>query len=201
MAYQQVKTFSVSKMGKTKGMCLQNCRLGFGITSGTYPSAVADMNAQKKSGTFHAGTPPKDISVPVYCDTVSQYEHIIVSHKGVCYSDGVKTSISNFKVFGWGEYCDGQRVVKAVATPAPSKGFLPAKGYWARGDNDARIGTLASFMRKTFPSYTSAKALGNIYGDNLISAIRTFQRKTGLVADGMTGPKTYEALKKYGFKA
>lgn len=78
--------------------------------------------------------------------------------------------------------------------------FLPARGYFKRGDNNANVGKIASFMRKTFPSYTSTKALGNIYGTNLISAIKEFQRRTGLTADGFTGPITLAKLCKYGFK-
>lgn len=203
MAYQQVKNFNPAKMGTQKGWCLQNCRLGFGITTGKYASAKADMNAQKANGTFHTGAVPTNVAVPVYCDTVSQYEHVVVADHGVWYSDGKKVTPTTFKVFGWGECCDGQRVVKWVAdpTPAPTQGFLPPKGYWTKGDKDPRVGELARFMRNTFPAYTNVKALGNLYGDYLMSSIRTFQRKTGLVADANCGPKTYAMLKKYGFKA
>ena len=33
--WQQVRSFSLSRMGTTPGYCLMNCRLGFGINSGT----------------------------------------------------------------------------------------------------------------------------------------------------------------------
>lgn len=72
----------------------------------------------------------------------------------------------------------------ADPTPAPSTGFLPAKGYWTVGDNDARIGRLATFMRNNFPFYTPASALGNYYGKYIAGAIKEFQRRTGLQADG-----------------
>lgn len=86
-------------------------------------------------------------------------------------------------------------------TPTPSgDGFLPPKGYWASGDNDQRIAQEAAFLRKTFPAYTSAKALGPQYGPNLIKAVREFQRRTGLKSDGMTGPITYAKLQQYGFR-
>lgn len=85
--------------------------------------------------------------------------------------------------------------------PTPAKdGFLPTKGYWASGDNDQRIAQEAAFLRKTFPAYTSAKALGPQYGPNLIKAVKEFQRRTGLTPDGMTGPLTYAKLQQYGFK-
>lgn len=85
--------------------------------------------------------------------------------------------------------------------PTPAKdGFLPPRGWWQKGDNDARVGRLATFMRKYFPAYTPAAALGNYYGVNLIGAIKEFQRRNRLEADGCVGKITYAALKKYGFK-
>lgn len=87
-----------------------------------------------------------------------------------------------------------------ASTPVSTNNFLPARGYFKRGDNNANVGKIASFMRKTFPSYTSVKALGNLYGPNLIASIKEFQRRTGLVADGMTGPKTLAKLVEYGFR-
>lgn len=89
----------------------------------------------------------------------------------------------------------------STVVPVPqTNSFLPARGYFKRGDNNANVGKIASFMRKTFPSYTSVKALGNLYGPNLIASIKEFQRRTGLVADGCTGPKTLAKLVEYGFR-
>lgn len=83
------------------------------------------------------------------------------------------------------------------------KSFLPSKGYWGKGDCDERIGELAEFMRKTFPAYTNAAALGNYYGPNIMSAIKEFQKRVGMKSkdcDGNTGPLTYDKLKQFGFK-
>lgn len=89
----------------------------------------------------------------------------------------------------------------APKPPKPANSFFPARGYFKKGDVSPNVGKVATFMRKVFPSYTSEKALGNLYGDNLIKAITEFQRRTGLKPDGYLGPKTLEMLKKYGFKA
>ena len=78
--------------------------------------------------------------------------------------------------------------------------FLPSRGYFTKGDVSENVGKIASFMRKTFPSYTSAAALGNTYGVNLIAAVKEFQKRTGLEADGNFGPLTLAELKKHGFK-
>lgn len=84
--------------------------------------------------------------------------------------------------------------------PAPTSSFLPSRGYFKQGDKGENVSKIATFMRKTFPSYTSAKALGPIFGPNLVAAIKEFQRRTGLVADGMIGPITLAKLAQYGFK-
>lgn len=91
-------------------------------------------------------------------------------------------------------------ILRPTPTPTPTDGFLPSKGYWSRYDKDARVNQLSKFMRSKFPAYTPAKALGPVYGDNLWKSIKEFQKRTGLTADGNTGPKTYAMLKSYGFK-
>ena len=113
--------------------------------------------------------------------------------QGTYYSDGKVVRPTG--LLGWDTNMDGVPVVKFTT----SSNFLPSKGYWGLGDCDKRVGYLAAFMRREFPKYTSAKALGNTYGKYLQSAIKEFQKRTGLFVDGITGPKTYKKLKEYGF--
>lgn len=193
MAYEQLKKFYPKEMGKQKGWCLQNCRLGFRIYTGHYKSSSLAMAAAKRNGTYHAGTPPNNIAVPVYTTSSTSNGHVVVWDKGTWWSDGKRYSKYS-GILGWDEKMDGARVVRVAV-----KKFLPAKGYWGPGDKDARIADLALFMRQNFPSYTSAKALGSYYGDYLTKSIKEFQKRTGLYPDGCTGQKTYNKLKAYGF--
>jgi N-acetylmuramoyl-L-alanine amidase CwlA len=78
--------------------------------------------------------------------------------------------------------------------------FFPPKGYFALGDTHANIGKIADFMYRVFPAYTDKKALGNYYGKYIQSSIKEFQRRTGLVKDGIVGQQTLAELEKYGFK-
>ena len=117
--WTQVRTFKLANMGTTPGMCLQNCRLGFGISSGTFATARADMQSQLANGTLHdaKGYPPNYIQVPVYIDTGIPEGHVVVWDKGTVYSDGVLISggLSYYglnNIWGWGELCDGARVVQ-----------------------------------------------------------------------------------------
>lgn len=88
----------------------------------------------------------------------------------------------------------------AMVSHAPQTSFLPEKGYFTKGDTSKNIGKIAAFMRKTFPAYTNKAALGNTLGVNLIAAVKEFQKRTGLEADGNIGPLTLKKLKEYGFK-
>ncbi len=93
--------------------------------------------------------------------------------------------------------------VNAINYPAPkpSSSFLPSKGYWGPGDTSAKVGQIAEFMHKTFPSYSPKSVLGNYFGKNLTASIKEFQRRTKLTPiDGCVGPKTLAMLRKYGFK-
>ena len=207
MGYRQLKPFYPQDMGKKKGWCLENVARGYHIygVPSALPSAKADMEFNRARGTLHPlNTIPNNVAVPVYLDTASKYEHIEVCDCGKYWSDGyVVGKPSN--TFGWGEYCNGVRIVEWQNDPQPTE-FLPKKGYWGRYDKDARVAELASFMRKVFPAYTPSSALGPIYGDNLWRSMVQFQKNAhrdgnyNAAIDGDTGPKTYEALKKYGFK-
>ena len=122
--WTQVRDFYPQDMGTTPGWCLQNCRLGFHIYSGTYADAKHDMMAQAVGGTLHGfnpdyDSPPDYIAVPVYMDTGIEEGHVVVWDHGTIYSDGTIypsfQSIPGFQaIWGWGELCDGTRVVQHV---------------------------------------------------------------------------------------
>lgn len=105
--------------------------------------------------------------------------------------------------------CIVNPAVGKVTTRGDSSGstsdFLPSRGYFKKGDKHENIGKIATFMRNTFPAYTSEKALGNYFGKYLYASIVEFQKRAkdaGVykdVADGNIGPLTLKALKHYGF--
>jgi hypothetical protein len=115
MVYKQLKSFDITKMGTRVGYCLANVRQGFGIAP-KYASAKDAMLGNKNAGTLHdISTLPTNVAVPVFLDTSSPYEHVIVSDHGALYSDGKRlTSLAGFKAFGWGEYLNGVHIVEMV---------------------------------------------------------------------------------------
>lgn len=114
--WTQTMYFNVANMGDVPGMCLMNTRLGFGISSGTFPTARADMESQIANGTLHSGTPPDNVAVPIYYNNVLTDGHVAVWDHGVVYSDKrLYPSIDSVTngYAGWGELCDGVRVVES----------------------------------------------------------------------------------------
>ena len=209
MGWKQIKSFDPNAMGNRKGYCLQNVAKGFHIYPSPDPSASAKQDCERNAakGTLHRDSNfPTQVAVPVYIDTASPYEHVIVADHGVYWSDGKRlSSLSGLTVIGWGEWCNGYQIVEKTPDPVPPTptGFLPAKGYWCRYDKDERVARLASFMRACFPAYTPAAALGPVYGDNLWRSIKQFQQRCGMASnlcDGNCGPITYAKLQQYGFK-
>lgn len=88
----------------------------------------------------------------------------------------------------------------AKPTNTTNNTFLPARGYFMKGDKHPNVAKIADFMYKTFPAYTNKKALGDYYGNYIIASIKEFQKRTGLTPDGCTGPITLSKLQQYGFK-
>ena len=88
---------------------------------------------------------------------------------------------------------------KPTPPPKPSS-FFPAKGWFGMGDKHENVAKIAAFMRRVFPAYTDERALGSLYGQYIQKAIREFQRRTGIEADGNVGPITLSMLEKYGFE-
>lgn len=195
--------------------CTSYCAWKISEATGKWPKRTGDMNAYNWIKRLAENGYKTTVSAP---KSGGKYVGVLGAYKGgagkyghVVWSEGTLT----VSEYNWGDHkgAYGIRTVNAqtytwvqIKAPQsspqkPTGSFLPAKGYWAIGDKDARIGTLATWMRKTFPAYTPASALGNYYGQNIANAIKEFQKRTGLKPDGMTGALTYEQLKKHGFKA
>ena len=78
--------------------------------------------------------------------------------------------------------------------------FFPSRGYFKKGDSHKNVGKIAKFLYDNYPAYTSEKALGNLYGDNLIEAVEEFQSRTGLEPTGRFGKLTLAKFEELGFK-
>lgn len=122
MAWEQVRQFDPSKMGKTPNLCLHNCCVGYvPRVQPKYVDAKEAMLANRNAGTLHPiSTRPTNCAVPVFADTPSVYEHVMVWDHDKLYSDGKVVNPNGFIWFGWGECLNDERIVEYVADPAPA---------------------------------------------------------------------------------
>ena len=175
MAWKQVKPFVLSKMGTRSGYCLQNVRLAFGVQS-KYYDAKAAMLANKKAGTLHdISTLPKNVAVPVFVDTSSEYEHIEASDYGVFYSDGKQVvDPMNQKFFGWGETLNDERIVEFVEEPAPKPEPTPEPTKEEFRVGDVVVPTqLIDYNGTLLVQYDHTYTITQINGDRaVLSALR-----------------------------
>lgn len=190
MSYIQVRKFNLSQMGKLDGWCLKNTRLGFGIKSGKFASAKADMESQRAKGTLHPlSTLPKNCTVPVYLDTSSPFEHVEVCVNGkTWYSDGKKVNPpAKSTVFGWGELCDGVRVVKVETAKNDLSKYsdyelaqMVLKGEFGNGAiRKAKLGSRYNAVQKKVNELCGGVSSGTYYtvksGDTLSSIAKKYK--------------------------
>lgn len=69
----------------------------------------------------------------------------------------------------------------------------------ANGSTGAAVKTLQAGLNSRFPAYSKLTKDG-VFGNATEKSVKEFQRRTGLVADGVVGPKTKSALARYGVK-
>ncbi|MBR5544900.1 MAG: M23 family metallopeptidase [Clostridia bacterium] len=117
---------------------------------------------------------------------------------------GVHLHLGLKKLSG-GDYIDPEEWAKKEYT-APTKSFLPARGYFKKGDKGENVAKINDFYYEVFPAYAKAlnrkakNVLGEYFGENTVAWTKEFQKRTGLEADGCIGKLTLTELKKYGFK-
>lgn len=94
-----------------------------------------------------------------------------------------------------------------IIIPTSKKITLPKRGYFMKGDKGNEIGIISSFLAMNFigfESKTNVKIedmLGEIFGNNLESWIKEFQKINNLKQDGCIGSITLSKLREYGLTA
>lgn len=197
-----------SKTSGYGGMCLKFVRLAFDVPA-KYGTA---RDARKNSKYFHATSDPNSIpaGVPVYLGD----NHIAISAGGGLMvttnvvTNKIKTVTiaswvrGGFALKGWAEDLNGVRVWTAPAAPKPT----PASPKPGASNGGVSVSAVQSFLRRSFPAYKDSVSVkrgqlitvDGIAGPQYKAWVKEFQRRTGLVADGIVGPKTIAKMRQHG---
>lgn len=95
---------------------------------------------------------------------------------------------------------------KETTTTKKTESFLPARGYFMKGDKGKNVEKINKFYHDVFPGYAKTlkrnedNLLGENFGENTEAWTKEFQRRSKLKVDGYFGKLTLAALKKHGFK-
>ena len=184
MAWNQIRQFDPSKMGTKPNFCLQNCRIGFvPEIPPKYVDAKEAMLANKNAGTLHPiSTRPTNCAVPVFADTPSINEHVMVWDRDKLYSDGKVVNPNGFVWFGWAETLNDVRVVEYVADPAPAPEPTPAPAPAPEPEPEFKVGDivvptrLVDYYGTPLVQYDDTYTITQINGDRaVLSAPRNGQ--------------------------
>lgn len=89
-------------------------------------------------------------------------------------------------------------VLNQVLAPKPAPAPAPAPGFPAGtlhvGSTGAGVLALQRKLRFTYPAYARHLVLDGIFGKGTEAVVREFQRRAGLVVDGIVGPQTKSRL-------
>lgn len=95
--------------------------------------------------------------------------------------------------------------VKTPVTPAPAIPAAPSSPNVRRtlkqGSKGADVGRLQKFLKENYPSYAGHIVVDNDFGSQTAKVVASWQRRSGLVADGIVGLRqTWPALIRAGLK-
>lgn len=82
--------------------------------------------------------------------------------------------------------------IRGVATPgAPGVSSSPFLEYGMRGPEVRR---LQEILTTRYPAYAKWSPITDYFGEQTLAAVKEFQKRSGLIADGIVGPATRRAL-------
>ena len=167
------------------------------ISSG-YRCTIHNKNVGGATGSRHNKGDAADIVVKGHSPReVAQYAESI-GIKGIglyeTAKDGyfVHIDTRNYKSFWYGQ----AQVAKTTfgSSSSSSIGISTTKSYLSIGDTGSRVKSLQQSLIKL--GYLASGEDDGIYGNNTANAVKTFQKKQNLVADGYAGQNTLNAIAK-----
>lgn len=151
--------------------------------SGTAIDYNATRHPNGKRGTFNA-------------EQTATIRRILTEVRGVVYWGGDFTGTKDEMHFEISAPAAKVREVanwiRGVATPgAPGLSTGPVLEY---GMHAPDVRRLQEILTTRFPAYAKWSPITDYFGEQTLAAVKEFQRRSGLIADGIVGPATRRAL-------
>lgn len=147
-----------------------------GGSAGT--AAISESTRQRQeylNATFNAGLSVDGIAGPKTKAAIKAYQKVLkISQDGIW---GPQTQTAHQAYF------DAHH---AAPAPAPA-GKVTTASF-------GRVDAVQKALKTKYPLYAGKLAVDNIDGPKTIAAVKEFQRRAGLVVDGIAGPATRHAL-------
>lgn len=187
------------------GLCLKHAREAYGVAARyAYARQAWQATKHRHPQTTLAGVP---VGALLWMDSSwSKYGHVAIytGNGKMATTDSAKATTQHvtvqswlnagWRLLGWSEDINGVRVAP-TGNPSPPV----ASGDLYLGVKGSEVGNYQREMNRVFPSYSKLSP-DNSYGPRTAAVTREFQRRAGLAVDGVVGPATKAALRKYGVK-
>lgn len=190
------------------GLCLQFVRTCWGVPAKYVNAKTAWAQAKKR----HPGLDRIPVGAPLFMSHPKSKDGHVVIYLG---GNSVRSTNSatgrvatysiatwqgwGYTVQGWTEDLNGVDLPIDPTPIAPPPSGPPAAGNVVlnRGDKGVRVSNMQASLNSHFPAYSKLKVDGD-FGPATEKVVKEFQRRTGLVQDGIVGPATTSMMNKYG---
>jgi len=105
-------------------------------------------------------------------------------------------NLTDYHIVGYGHPKYGVNPVDVGTTYSGTWPTLPKRGYFQKGDKGVNVVRLQEFLKWYSPALLPKYGADGSFGNETLTAVKTFQTKEGLKVDGLFGPKSLSAAKK-----
>lgn len=169
-------------------------------------------NSQFNKNCIKTGKIEKGVKIPVgaliFTGDAKNHNHVGILTTETCVTEAhgtvkgvIHTPLSNRKWTYWGLVRGVDYTVKADPEPVKNDTKVPASAdvplrtlrKGAKGDEVVLLQKLLLKSGEKLPKYGA----DGDFGTETLKAVKSFQKKHGLVVDGIVGPKTWQAVIEY----
>lgn len=109
---------------------------------------------------------------------------------------------------GWAADDENYSGWAAVYTTSSTPPVTPSGTVVKKGDTGETVRQIQRFFLSVFPAYRNSvnvsrgtpMVVDGVFGNQTVAWVEEFQRRSGLIDDGIVGPATFAKMRHYGYK-